>query len=89
MKLIRKIDDYINDRRFSMIYKNNKLNVINYSEIMDFSSKLISIRYKDKVYHIEGKNLVISSMMENEILITGEIEVITFLSSASFCSFTS
>lgn len=78
MKLIRKIDDYINDRRFSMIYKNNKLNVINYSEIMDFSSKLISIRYKDKVYHIEGKNLVISRMMENEILITGEIEVITF-----------
>ena len=78
MKLIRKIDDYINDRRFSMIYKNNKLNVINYSEIMDFSSKLISIRYNDKVYHIEGKNLVISRMMENEILIAGEIEIITF-----------
>lgn len=78
MKLIRKIDDYINDRRYSIIYKNNTLNVINYSEIIDFSSKLISVRYEDKVYHIEGNNLVISRMMENEILITGEIKIIAF-----------
>ena len=78
MKLIRKIDNYINDRNYSMIYKNNKLNVINYSEIIDFSSKLISIRYNEFTYYIEGDNLVISRMMENEILITGDIKVITF-----------
>ena len=79
MKLTRMIDDYINDRKYSMIYKNNKLDIINYSEIIDFTSSLISIRHEDKVYHIEGNNLVISRMMENEILITGEIKVITFI----------
>lgn len=79
MKLIRMIDDYVNDRKYSMIYKNNKLNVINYSEIIDFSSTLISIRYEDYVYHIEGNNLVISRMMENEILITGDISNIRFI----------
>ena len=73
------IDDYINDKKYSMIYKNNKLNIINYSEIIDFSSKLISIRYEDKVYHIEGNDLVISKMMENEILITGDISNIIFI----------
>lgn len=78
MKLIKKIDNYINDKKYSMIYKNNKLNIINYSEILDFSSTLITIRYEDKVYYINGKNLVISRMMENEVLITGEINLITF-----------
>lgn len=78
MRLFKKIDNYINDKNYSMIYKNNKLNIINYSEILDFSSTLITIRYEDKVYYIDGKNLVISRMMEDEVLITGEINTITF-----------
>lgn len=77
MKLVRMIDDYITDKKFSLIYKNNKLNIINYSEIKDFSSTSISIRHENIIYHIEGKDLVISKMMENEILITGNINVIT------------
>ncbi|MBQ8193014.1 MAG: YabP/YqfC family sporulation protein [Bacilli bacterium] len=78
MKLIKIIDNYVNDRKFSMIFKNDKLNIINYSEIVDFSSFLITIRYEDRIYHIEGKDLVISKMMEEEILITGNISLITF-----------
>ena len=77
MKMIRLIDNYINDKTFSIIYKNNGLNIINYSEIKDFSSTSISIRHENTIYHIEGKDLVISKMMENEILITGNINVIT------------
>ena len=79
MKLVRMIDDYVNEKKYSMIYKNNKLNIINYTEIIDFSSKLISIRYEDKVYHVEGSDLVISKMMDNEILITGNISNIVFI----------
>lgn len=79
MKFVRMIDDYVNDRKYSMIYKDNKLNIINYSEIIDFSSKLISIRHEDNVYHIEGDNLVISRMMDSEILITGDISKISFI----------
>ena len=72
------IDNYVNDRQFSMIYKNGKLNIVNYTEIIDFSSNLISVRYMDHLYHIEGDNLVISRMMEDEILITGDISNIVF-----------
>ena len=79
MKLIRMIDNYINERKYSMIYKDDKLNIINYSEIIDFSSKLVSVRYEDSVFHIEGENLVISRMMDNEILITGDISNIIFI----------
>lgn len=79
MKLVRMIDSYVNDRNFSIIYKDSKLDIINYSEIIDFSSTLISVRYEDKMYHIEGNNLVISRMMDNEILITGDISNIRFI----------
>jgi len=78
MKFKKMIDDYVNDKKYSMIYKNNNLNIINYSEIIDFSSTLISVRYDNNVYHIEGNNLVISRMMENEILVTGDICDIKF-----------
>lgn len=71
--------NYIEDKKYSMIYKDNKLDIINYTKIIDFSSSLISIEYKDKIYHIEGNNLVISKMMDDEILITGNITSITFL----------
>jgi len=78
MKLVRMIDNYVNDRKYSMIYKNNKINIINYTEIVDFSSTLISVRYENDVYHVFGNNLVISRMMDSEILITGDISNISF-----------
>lgn len=79
IKLIRLLEDYTFEKEFSMIYKNNNLNVINYTRILDFSSTLISFEYKDKSYYIEGNNLVITKMLSNEMLITGSINKITFI----------
>ena len=31
IKLVRSIDNYINDKKFSILYKNNKLDIINYT----------------------------------------------------------
>lgn len=78
-KLFRLANNYINENNFSMIYKNKSLDVINYTKILDFSSTLISFEYKNNGYYVEGDNLVISKMMEDEILITGNIKKITFI----------
>ena len=78
-KLLKIMDNYINNNNFNIIYKNKTLNVINYTKILDFSSTLISIEYKNNTYYIEGENLVISKMLEEEILITGNIKKITFI----------
>ena len=79
MKILNRLDNYINEKEYSMIYKYNKLDVINYTEIKDSTSKIITIRYQNKIYQIKGSNLVISRMMDNEILISGNIENITFM----------
>lgn len=78
MKLISSVRSYINNDNFSIIYKNNKLDVINYNEIVDFNSDLISFKYKNRIYYVKGKNLVISKMLDSEILIIGDIKEITF-----------
>ena len=79
MKIFNRLDNYINDKKFSMIYKNNKLDIINYTEILEFTSAIISVSYNNKIYQIKGDNLVISRMMDNEILISGNIDNITFI----------
>ena len=73
------LTNYINEKEYSMTYKYNKLDIVNYTEIKDFTSKIITIRYQNKIYQIKGNNLVISRMMDNEILISGNIENITFM----------
>lgn len=78
LKLIRSIDNYIDDKKFSILYKNDKLDIINYTKILDFSDTKISLSYFDNKYIITGTNLVISKMMEEEVLITGNIENISF-----------
>lgn len=40
LKLVRSIDNYINDKKFSILYKNNKLDINYYTKIMDFSEAL-------------------------------------------------
>lgn len=78
MRLVRILDNYINDKKFSMIYTNGGIDIVNYSEILDFSSSKISIRYNKCIYSIYGDDLVISKMMDDEIFICGSIGKIIF-----------
>lgn len=73
MKLKERIDNYLYDREYKIIIKNNEINIVNYDEIIDFSLTTISIKYRNKKIIIDGKNLLISKMIENEVLITGDI----------------
>lgn len=73
MKLINKLDRYLEDKTYKLILKNNKLDVINYNEIIDFTSHNISIKCSNKIINIEGRNLVVSKMLDDEILICGDI----------------
>ena len=73
MKLMNRVNNYLCDREYKIIIKENYINIINYDEIVDFSLTKVSIKYNNKLIIIEGKNLVISKMLEQEVLITGNI----------------
>ena len=76
MRIINKINNYLIDKEYKIIIKKNQINIINYSEIIDFNLEKVAIRYNDKKIIIEGKNLLISKMLEDEVLIKGNIVTI-------------
>ena len=73
MKITDRFNNYIEDREYKIIIKENYLNIVNYDEIVDFSLYKVSVRIKNKLILVEGTRLVISKMLEQEVLITGDI----------------
>lgn len=73
MKLINKLNKYLADDDYQIVIKNNLINIINIEEIVDFSIDKVTIRCNQKIISIDGKNLIISKMQEDEVLISGII----------------
>ncbi|MBQ9853997.1 MAG: YabP/YqfC family sporulation protein [Bacilli bacterium] len=77
MSIKSKLENYLYDNEYKIIIKNNSINICNYTEIIDFDVNKIVIKNKDKKISIEGKNLIISKMLKEEVLITGIIKNIS------------
>ena len=73
MKLINQLNRYLEDNNYQIVIKNNLVNIINIKEIIDFSTAKITVKCNDQMIIIEGKNLIISKMIEDEVLISGII----------------
>lgn len=76
MKIINRLNNYINETDYKIIITDSYINIINYSEIIDFNSTRISVRHGGGVTCIVGTDLVVSKMVEDEILITGKFTMI-------------
>lgn len=72
------IRSYFLEEQFQLIYLQNQIDIINYQEIDSFDEEKIRIRYKEGSLIVAGKNLTISKLLEDEILICGDIEKIEF-----------
>ena len=73
MKIFNKLENYLNEQEYKMVIRNNQINIVNYDEIVDFSSNKIIVKNRANLIIIEGKNLTISKMLDNEVLISGII----------------
>ena len=73
---ILNLERYLMDTTYKIIIKDNTINILNYEEIKDFSSNKIVVKTKKNITTIIGKDLVVSKMQDNEVLITGLIKTI-------------
>ena len=73
LKLFNYLDRYIVDDEFKVIIRDNCINIVNYVELLDFSAKEISVKYDKGIMVIKGNELVVSKMMDDELLIIGNI----------------
>ena len=61
------------DENFKIVISKNKINVLNYIELDDFSNLEIKIKYIDGLVLITGKDLIIKKILNDELQIEGNI----------------
>lgn len=70
--------NYLNNKDLEINIINNKLYVINYTNVDSFSREKIKLKYEKGIIIVNGDKLVISKLLKDEILISGEIKSIEF-----------
>lgn len=78
MEMISKIRSYLLETEFSMHCYEEQIDIVNYSQISRISDTEIVILNKQKKIVIVGKNLTITRLLEDEVLIKGKFEKIEF-----------
>lgn len=79
MNIRKLVDNYVECNEFEIKIINDKVKVFYYDKISHFSQCKISVVKNNKKIDIEGKNLVIETMFEELIVISGDIWKITML----------
>lgn len=78
MNLIRQVQNFVLEKDFKINYTNNKIEIINYTNISHFDETKILINYEKGTLIISGNNLVVSKLLIDELLIEGSIDKIEF-----------
>jgi YabP family. len=68
--------NYTFDDEFKINIIKNKINIIKYTTVGHFDSEKVIINHSDGKVIIKGKNLVVSKLLNDEILITGKINIV-------------
>ena len=72
------LSSYILEEEFKIIILNNKINIVNYTSIGSFDDSKIIINHDNGYVIIKGSSLVISKLMNDEILVSGNINSLEF-----------
>ena len=78
MKLLSNFRSFLLEDNFSLNIYKNKIDIINYTSIGQIENNKIVIRYDTGSLIIKGEKLVVSKLLNDEILITGIIKNIEF-----------
>lgn len=69
---------YINDTDFQIIYINKELNIVNYDRVNYMENEKISLSYREGTIVVAGENLRVKKLLDNEMVIVGDIKNIDF-----------
>ena len=70
--LLEGIRTYINDKELKLTILKNKIDIVNYTDIGHFDSNKIVVKTNFKTIIVTGNDLVVSKLMKDEMLITGD-----------------
>lgn len=76
--MFRELIKIVYDNTFKVTVLKEKINVLNYEEILIFESNLILVKTKEYLVKVKGSNLTINKLYNKELLIEGKIKTIEF-----------
>ncbi len=75
--MLNNISTYLRDLDYRVTLLKNGLHVLNYKSIIDITSNIIMFKVSDKLFKVNGKNMILKELDKKEFLITGVIESVT------------
>ena len=78
LKFFKSLDRYLVDSDYKVTISNGWIHIINYLGIEDFSSTRVVVSYEGGKTILLGNDLVVSKMLEDELLITGKLNSIEY-----------
>ncbi|MBR2708108.1 MAG: YabP/YqfC family sporulation protein [Bacilli bacterium] len=76
--MLKDLRNYILENKFKINIYDNNIDIINYIEIEHFDDKIIIVKYEKGIVTVKGDNLIITKLLEDELLINGQIRNIEF-----------
>ena len=77
--MLKEINNYINDKEFKLNMYNDNLNIIKKKKIISLEENYISIITSKKKIIINGEQLRLKKILDNELLIKGIVKKIEVL----------
>ena len=77
MKLFNDIRNIINEDNFKIIIDNKYIDIIIINKIINITDSLVTIKPNKKI-NVHGKNLKVSKLLDDEIMVIGDIIKIEF-----------
>lgn len=78
MDLLRKVQNYLLPEEFEIHVWKDHIHIVNFTSIGEISSEKIIIRHQNGSIQMKGKDLTLSKLMKDEVLIKGMISQIEF-----------
>ncbi len=78
MSVVHRFREFLLEEHFEISIKPGQVHLMNFTKIGHFDSNKIVIYHEGGWVEINGKSLVVSKLMQDEVLITGNIGKIEF-----------
>lgn len=76
--MLNRLKNYINDNNWRINVFDRSVNIVNYIDIIVLEENRISVKYQNGIITVTGDKLSVNKMLEQEMLITGDIKSIDF-----------
>ncbi len=76
--MLSRLRTYVLENEFKITILKNKVDIVNYTDIGHFDDTKIVVKYSEGTATVKGNNLTIAKMLNDELLILGNIETLEF-----------